>query len=242
MEIKELQEKLEKAQAKIAKLNKTMERHFTQMEKKKAKVLSHGWNPYNAKCMLGTPEENEAFWAIIEFQNKFEDILNCENKIEEAERIAESWKEKLQKRQEEKQEAANEFPPALVEAQKYLAESWKETDIKAREFMIEKMNTLNHEEFRKLYTYSEQEELSKSNEEFERLEKKNAEFWTMNLFHRVKKVTGKITDCGHLEFKGKSLNGVVIGDEATVSVETIKAGGYNIQKLHYRVLLHKIEK
>lgn len=49
---------------------------------------------------------------------------------------------------------------------------------------------------------------------------------------------GKIVDVtfGKIGFDG-SFNGIVIGENGSVNIETILAGGYNIQKLHYRVLV-----
>lgn len=60
----------------------------------------------------------------------------------------------------------------------------------------------------------------------------------LDLVARIEDVAGKIVDAKYLEIgKNGSLNGRVIGEKKSVYVETILAGGYNIQCLHYRVLV-----
>ena len=63
------------------------------------------------------------------------------------------------------------------------------------------------------------------------------------LCNKVTDIIGEITDVSKLYFGNDgSLNGIIIGTEGSAKVETIIAGGYNIQCLHYRVLIHKINK
>lgn len=51
-------------------------------------------------------------------------------------------------------------------------------------------------------------------------------------------MVGKITDAKGLTIgMNGELNGLVIGDKDSATVTTILAGGYNIQCLHYRVLV-----
>ena len=60
----------------------------------------------------------------------------------------------------------------------------------------------------------------------------------LNLIARIEKKAGKMVDTRGLTLGVDSnLNGLVIGDKETVSVHTIYAGGYNIQCLHFRVLV-----
>lgn len=63
-----------------------------------------------------------------------------------------------------------------------------------------------------------------------------------NLISRIEKVTGNIVDAQGLYIADNgSINGFVIGEEGKAEVETIYAGGYNIQILHYRVLVKSVK-
>ena len=60
------------------------------------------------------------------------------------------------------------------------------------------------------------------------------------IIERTNAIVGKITDAGMLEIGAKGdLNGYIKGEKATAKVLTIGAGGYNIQCYHFRTLIHK---
>ena len=59
----------------------------------------------------------------------------------------------------------------------------------------------------------------------------------IDLMTRVSKVTGEIIDASHLSIKEGNLNGYIIGKDGNAEVETIGAGGYNVQVYHYRTLI-----
>lgn len=60
-----------------------------------------------------------------------------------------------------------------------------------------------------------------------------------DFIRRITEKAGEIQDAGGLHIGSNGIiNGYVIGDKHTVKVETITAGGYNIQRLHYRVLVN----
>lgn len=64
-----------------------------------------------------------------------------------------------------------------------------------------------------------------------------------DLVKRITAVVGEIKDVANLrigEQRGE-INGTVKGTLGTARVETISAGGYNIQVFHYRVLVHKVK-
>ena len=65
----------------------------------------------------------------------------------------------------------------------------------------------------------------------------------IDLSHRISDITGKLTDCEfiRLEFSNMKpvITGYFIGETANAESRVIIAGGYNIQKLHNRVIVTK---
>lgn len=64
-----------------------------------------------------------------------------------------------------------------------------------------------------------------------------------DLIQRVTKVVGKITDASELKIGNQNgeINGRIKGENSKCIVETISAGGYNIQCFHYRVLIKEVK-
>lgn len=61
----------------------------------------------------------------------------------------------------------------------------------------------------------------------------------IELITKVSKITGEIVDADLYIEKG-DLNGIVTGKDGKAKVNTIGAGGYHIQRFHYRVLVKKV--
>lgn len=63
----------------------------------------------------------------------------------------------------------------------------------------------------------------------------------LDLYYRCVNAVGVLTDVSGLSVgENGSLNGHVVGEQGKANVETIYAGGYNIQCLHYRVLVKPV--
>jgi tetrahydromethanopterin S-methyltransferase subunit G len=64
-----------------------------------------------------------------------------------------------------------------------------------------------------------------------------------DLCNRISAVVGEIQDASNLSIGRQhgEINGIVVGSKGMARVETISAGGYNIQCFHYRVLVHKVK-
>ena len=70
--------------------------------------------------------------------------------------------------------------------------------------------------------------------------KKEADAKYDDIINRTNDIVGTITDATGLRIGKKGdLNGIVIGDRGRAKVQTIGAGGYNIQCYHFRTLIHK---
>lgn len=62
------------------------------------------------------------------------------------------------------------------------------------------------------------------------------------IIERTTAITGKITDATGLSIGAKAdLNGYIIGEKGTAKVQTIGAGGYNIQCYHFRTLINELK-
>lgn len=60
------------------------------------------------------------------------------------------------------------------------------------------------------------------------------------IIERTNKIVGQITDAAGLHIGAAGdLNGYINGTKGTAKVQTIGAGGYNIQCFHFRTLIHK---
>lgn len=74
-----------------------------------------------------------------------------------------------------------------------------------------------------------------------------AENLIIDLIYRVRTITGEITDWSDILASAGTggftvLNGMVIGKKGIACVESITAGGYNIQLLYIRALVHIVIK
>ena len=237
----ELEKKAAAAEAKVIKIEGTIERHKKAAEKKLAIILKNNWNPTDKYQKEGTKEHDDCYWSICEYEGKLEDIKSAEKKLKAAQEILANWKTKLKEQIKKENTIATEMPEIFRQCQQELADEWTQYDIAARERMKAKRAELGYKEFRKIYKFNQEQELNKSDEEFIKSNLQSAESFIIDLYNKVKAITGDVTDWSHIRYSGKALNGLVIGKDGKAAVETIVAGGYNIQRIHYRVLVKKLK-
>ncbi|MBP0984062.1 MAG: hypothetical protein J6A19_10095 [Oscillospiraceae bacterium] len=63
----------------------------------------------------------------------------------------------------------------------------------------------------------------------------------LDLAQRIGEHVGKITDAQGLHIQNGEIAGVIYGEKGSATIQTIGAGGYNIQRFHFRTLVHPIE-
>ena len=79
------------------------------------------------------------------------------------------------------------------------------------------------------------EAVAKLDKDLEQEAKRKYDF----IIERTNAIVGTITDASNLEIGYKDdLNGYIIGDRGVAKVQTIGAGGYNIQCFHFRTLIN----
>lgn len=243
MTIIELKEKVKKAEEAVAKVQKTIERHTAQMEKKLKIVTDHGWDPEDRYCRLNTAEHHDAYWAICEYGSKVEDIKNATKKLAEKEQILQNWKDRLEAAEVKEHKFLTEVPESMKKMVEELTAEWDEYDLENQERLKSKYNELGYEEFIKKYKFSGYKFMRyETKESIHKANFRSAEGLVMNLYSRINAITGEVTDWSGIHYGGKALNGIVHGQLGSVRVESILAGGYNIQRLHVRVLVHEIKK
>ncbi len=151
-----------------------------------------------------------------------------ENNLKEIKEFIAQWKVK----------AIDYYHQSIEECKKERKEIYEEIDSEKR---IEKMR-----EFKEKYTqivrdlsygYAQED----MEERLLKIINRDAETKEQLIIARVNKCVGKIEESLNL-YVGVNgeLNGKIKGENGICKIETIYAGGYNIQCLHYRVLVKKL--
>lgn len=219
----ELKVKLANALAVVAKKEKTVAKHKAQAEKMLVNMTEAEAENFKAK-------------KFGDYSFKMEDIREAENKLRDAKRIAENWKEKLDGQNKFERVIAKEIPEAFRSLKNHLVTEWTIWDEKRKAEMLRDRETMDLKHFRGKYGY-DTSAIERTHNEFIAANERESNIFIFELYNRVKLITGNVTSWGNINVTARGLNGWVTGDEGSANVETIIAGGYNVQRLHYRVLV-----
>lgn len=232
MNIKTLTERIENAEKKIQRKQATISKKQKWIADKTAK--------------LDTLPESDRKWAECDIRYWKEDIDRIEKEIKETEKTLEKYHKQLDGEIAREKSWIDEVPEVLKSFQTELVSKWDEHDIQKRDRIRKACKELPYEELQKRYHWRDRDwALYTTDEQIHDSNVKDATNLILNLVNRVKDVTGEITDWSGLTvtmgtWGGAVLNGYVSGKEGRCCVESIGAGGYNIQRYHIRVLVKQI--
>lgn len=194
--------------------------------------------------------ERDNFEEYYNLLTAIRDQLSCWNKIFDLEDRRTKLETQLQM-EIAKQNSIEELPPIMKELKQGIYEMLLNRYFQYRENAIEvekQLFELPKSEAKKLmksliYEYGAvaldyEYWCDCSDEDLKKRATKDSDFYVLDLIRRVTKKVGTIQDYRNLVVNGPAINGTIIGDRGSTRLETIVAGGYNVQKEHYRVILH----
>jgi hypothetical protein len=243
----------EKAQEAVTKQEATIARHEKNLSKLLQGLMAKGVNVEDLKAAKWEDSNESHYWDICKAENLQADLIRARKKLEDRVRIAQSWFEKLGTHEKWKAVFA-ELPPIILEfaagykaqcidwllegAQEYGKKMKELETIEDRSERARRMKGVRQAFGGTIIRVYEQYTESARRAEAEKIAEQNRVDLLRTLAHRVAEKVGCITDAGGLGIgMNGEINGRVIGDKGAATIKTILAGGWNIQCLHFRVLI-----
>lgn len=254
MKINTLKERIEKATQKIEKKQNTIIKKTAQIEKKYKALEKLGVEDPSNKNVddlrsIRETDENlwsEIYWLYCDIKHLNEDITRGGKEIKATKKTLEKYEAQLAGEIEKESIFLTEVPEVFKSLIDELVTTWDAWDKERRERLRKVFNELGSREcFKRGYTGADYEFRHITDEKIHENNTRDAKTLILDLYSRVKDITGEVTDWSGIHATQGTggftvLNGVVIGKEGRAKVESILAGGYNIQRLHVRVLVHEI--
>lgn len=237
-QIKKLEKKLEKLKAErdsTSKFDKYFEEHWGSRYEERKEDVFKDWlerHDYEIRCCefdLKTTND-----TLVNYKNK---LLLAQEK--ESKPVIKIFKDFLENWKKEIAEFTDRYYKLYLKYDHEYCDLWNSGGNRDPE-KKELMNTLH----KKMYDLLEIRWVSirrdKCEKDFEKFLNKYMEDRYYELVNKISSYVGEITDVSALWIGNDGrINGVVSGTSGKVKLETIVAGGYNIQCRHYRVLVHK---
>ena len=248
-------------QTRIDKVLETIDRKKNTIAKKTALI--------EKKSAMQSGSDFEKEWRVDEIEYLEEDIRRLHIEIEEKEQTLAKYREQLAKAQE-KEDVRSKYPQVILDFEKATADAWNEYDLHLKHDVIpeemkryeEAKKQWREEHDIKIMSYKDrnvmERELKKyaphkdrwhlswtSDEEIIRSNEKDARQLIDNLYARVVRITGNITDASCLFITAGNrnhavINGFVTGDKGKAEVRSIGCAGYNIVRWHIRTIVTEV--
>lgn len=258
MKIETLKERIEKAELKISKKQNTITKKQKSIEKKSTYLMTkygvdhNTFDKYNREGHGWTREEDhDVYWTLCDIETLQDDIIRLNKEIPEIQKTIEKYQGQLAGEIEKESIFIKEVPEVMKKLEEQLVAEWDRWDQERRERLSKVYKEVGYKTFIKgtpekhfwdAHTHADYEFMFLTDEEIHKDNVKLARAEVLDLYRRVKDITGEVTDWTGIGLEHGNifpvLTGLVIGKEGKAFVETILAGGYNIQRLHIRTLVH----
>jgi len=195
MKIETLKDRIKKTEEKVAKINTTLERHKSQLNKKSSALTNKGINLENYDKYDREKIDHDTYWELCDYEHKLEDIENNEKKLKEACNSLTKLVEQLNNQIAKEKNTNNLIPEVL----NIFLENWKQK-------CIEFYTTLANEYITLIAKEHTEYEITK--EELDQLKKKkynsrNGYYETVNMYNE--EVTEKILSGNIKEYEKRSV-------------------------------------
>ena len=232
MKLETLKERISNAEAKIAKKQNTIAKKTAAVAKKQAELEK-------------TTGKQERYWIECDIGWLEDDLKRLEREIKETEKTLENYRAQMAGEIKRQDLLTKEVPEVLKSLQTELVTGWDEHDKNSRERIRKDRREMDYDDFKQKYRGRDTSVEDKTDEQIHASNVRDAESIILDLVNRVKGITGEITSWAGLTVRPGNggwsvLNGQVKGKEGIAYVESIGAGGYNIQRYHIRVLVKSI--
>ncbi len=229
MKIETLKDRIEKAKEMINKKENTIIKKTKMIEKKQKQIEK-------------AKDDNEKYWLEADIRSLEDDIKRGKKEIEAKKETLTKYELQLKGELEKESLYVKEMPSQFKQLQEALVERWNEWNKNRKATLIEKYKELGYKEFIKEYSYNDYDFMRIDDKKLEATNEKEAKALIIDLYNRVKEITGEVESWEDVHATQGAqgmvvLNGTVKGKEGVAQVESILAGGYNIQRLHIRVLV-----
>lgn len=239
-----LQERIQKKVAQIEKLERSYEKYANRIDNAERSVIDR---------FLETGDANE-YKAYLRAHNRSwgGDAWSKAHELYDARNTLAKYQTML-KAESDRNATIASIPETIKEFGKNLENKWNEYDMWKKQAIREdcKKEHSDYREFQRNMNekwgrgwyefayYTTEEQIKKDNH-------KAVEQLILNLINRTVELVGTITDANALRLDRDNngyaiINGIVIGTDGTVRIESIGAGGHNIQRYHIRVLVKEVK-
>lgn len=237
-----LRDRISKIEERILKKQRTIDSKKALIKKKQAAISKAGFSLDDKEAAR---ENMDIFWLFCDIEFLEDDLRRLPREIEELKTTIQKYQEQLAGAAAKEDLYSNEVPDCLKRVEQELVEKWTAFDIQRKNQIWEARRSLSCTDYRKMFSRYELNTLAyRSDREIRKDNERDARAMVLNLYNRIKDITGEVVDWSEIELtqgtRGSAvLNGVVVGKQGKCRVESIYAEG-PVQRLHVRVLTKEI--